>query len=163
MTDELLLPRKWVFRAHGRQVIFVKKSNESGEHVLMKAILWALYLPSYSDLTVEVAVGDRYKPDLVALAADGAPRFWGEAGEVRPEKIRSLARRYRGTHFALAKWDARLAPTAGLVTQALAGLKRTASFDLISVPADSAERFLDENGVLRISHRDVEWIRIGQS
>jgi len=162
MTDELYLGRKWVFRAHGRQVVFVKKPNESGEHVLMKAILWALYLPSYEDLAVEVAVGDRFKPDLVSLAADGAPRFWGEAGDVRAQKIRSLARRYRNTHFALAKWDVRLAPYISLVQGALAGLNRAAAFDLLSIPADSADRFLDENGVLRISHRDVEWIRIGQ-
>ena len=45
MTDELFLRRKWTLRAHDRQVVFVKKSYESDTHVLMKALLWALYLP----------------------------------------------------------------------------------------------------------------------
>ena len=110
MTDELFLRRKWTLRAHGRQVVFVKKPYESDTHVLMKALLWALYLPAYPELTVEIAIGDRYKPDVVALDARGEPGFWGEAGDVTTAKIRSLARRYRDTHFALAKWDTRLEP-----------------------------------------------------
>ena len=110
MTDELLLRRKWTLRAHGRQVVFVKKAFESDTHVLMKALLWALYLPAYPGLTVEVAVGDRYKPDVVALDARDEPLFWGEAGDVTTAKIRSLTRRYRNTHFALAKWDGARSP-----------------------------------------------------
>lgn len=43
VTSDLMLRRKWTLRAHGRQVVFVKKANESGEHVLMKALLWALH------------------------------------------------------------------------------------------------------------------------
>ncbi len=60
MTDELRLRRKWTFRAHGRQVVFVKEPVESTEHVVMKALLWALYLPDYPGLTVEVGIGDRF-------------------------------------------------------------------------------------------------------
>ncbi len=58
MTEDLLLRRKWTLRAHGRQVVFVKKPVESSTHVVMKALLWALYLPQYPDLTVEIAIGD---------------------------------------------------------------------------------------------------------
>lgn len=43
MTDELLLRRKWTLRAHGERVVFVKRVSERREHVLMKALLWALY------------------------------------------------------------------------------------------------------------------------
>ncbi len=161
MTDDLHLRRKWTLRAHGRQVVFVKKANESAQHVLMKAFLWALYLPTYPDVTVEVAVGDRYKPDLVALDAAGRPRFWGEAGEVRVQKVRSLARRYRATHFALAKWDTRLGPYVAIVQAALQGLDRRAPFDLLAFPADSAERFIDDAGQIRISHADGQWTRLG--
>ena len=74
MTLDLLLRRKWTLRAGDRQVVLIKKPYESTEHVVMKALLWALYLPDYPDLTVEVGVGDRYKPDVVALDSHPPPR-----------------------------------------------------------------------------------------
>lgn len=159
MTSELLLRRKWTLRAHGQQVVFVKKPIEHGHHVLMKAFLWALYLPQYPNLKVEISVGDRYKPDVVALPADphGDPLFWGEAGQVSPEKITSLGRRYRNTHFALAKWGANLYTVEQLVTDALAGIDRRAPFDLLCFPTDSADRFIDARGNITISHRDIVW------
>jgi hypothetical protein len=158
-VDELRLRRKWTLRAHGRQVVFVKKPVESTEHVVMKALIWALYLPQHPHLTVEVAIGDRYKPDVVALDDRGEPVFWGEAGDVSTAKIRSLARRYKRTHFALAKWDARLDPLAEIVNRALEGLNRSAPFDLLSFPADATERFIDDDGVVRVSHDDLVWVR----
>ena len=80
MYGERHLRRKLTVRAEGRQIVLVKKPVERLEHVLMKAFLWALYLPQYDDLAVEIPVGDRYKPDVVSLDAFGQPRFWGEAG-----------------------------------------------------------------------------------
>ncbi|MCU0507875.1 MAG: hypothetical protein MUC34_05680 [Anaerolineae bacterium] len=157
--DELRLRRKWTLRAHGRQVVFVKKPIESTEHVVMKALIWALYLPQFPDLTVEIPVGDKYKPDVVSLDASGEPLFWGEAGDVSTAKIRSLARRHRRTHFALAKWNTRLAPLAAIVEDALNGLGRAAPFDLLSFPVDAAERFIDDDGVIRVTHDDLVWVR----
>jgi len=160
MTSELFLRRKWTLSAHGRQVVFVKKPYESDTHVLMKALLWALYLPTYPNLAVEIAVGDRYKPDVVAPNGRGEPIFWGEAGDVTTAKIRSLARRYRDTHFALAKWDTRLDPYGVIVAGALAGLHRRAPFDLIRFPSDSADRFIDDAGAIYLSHADLTWVRL---
>ena len=160
MTSELMLRRKWTLKAHDRQVVFVKKSNERPEHVIMKALLWALYLPAYPDLGVEISVGDRYKPDVVALDERGGPRFWGEAGEVGEDKIRSLAKRFRQTHFVVAKWDTRLDPLIASVSSAIKDVKRSAPFDLISFPDDSAERFIDERGRVQIAFRDLEWVRL---
>jgi len=160
MTQELWLQRKWTFRAHGRQVVFVKKPQESTEHVLLKAFLWALYLPAYPELSVEVAIGDRYKPDVIALAPGGAALFWGEAGHVSPEKLRTLAKRYRSTHFALARWDARLESVLDLVSAALHGVERSAPFDLLCFPADSAGRFIVER-TLRVDFDAIEWRRLG--
>ena len=71
MTEELALRRKYTMRAHGKQMVFIKKSLESRIHVLTKAFLWALYLPDYPDLAVEVPVGGRYKPDLVQFDVKG--------------------------------------------------------------------------------------------
>ena len=160
MSGDLFLRRKWTLRARGKQVVFVKRANERTAHVLMKAFLWALYLPAYPDLTVEVPVGDRYKPDVVALDCDGRPRFWGEAGQVSPRKIRSLVRRYRDTHFALGKWNADLELVTGVVSKALDGLERSAPFDIICFPTDSGERFVDDRGQITVRFDDLAWNRL---
>jgi len=162
MTSELLLRRKWTLRAHGQQVIFIKKPIEHVHHVLMKAFLWALYLPQYPNLKVEVSIGDRYKPDVVALPLDphGDPLFWGEAGQVSPEKITSVGRRYRQTHLALAKWGANLYTVEQLVTDALVGIDRQAPFDILCFPKDSADRFIDERGNITLAHVDLPWQRL---
>jgi hypothetical protein len=164
MTADLLLRRKWTLRAHGQQVVFVKRSNEHSHHVLMKAFLWALYLPHYPDLKVETAIGDRFKPDVVSLSAldpYAEPRFWGEAGQVSVDKIRSLARRYRNTHFAIAKWETSLRPLTEIVEKALAGLDRRAPFDLLCFDGDSPDNFIDGDGQIHVTFADVEWVRLG--
>jgi hypothetical protein len=126
----------------------------------MKAFLWALYLPTYPDLTVEIRVGDRYKPDVVALGDDGRPAFWAEAGQVGLDKMHSLLRRYRDTHFAIAKWATRLDPYVDLVSGALEGLRRSAPVDLLCLPEDSAERFIDERGNIQLTFGELQWLRI---
>lgn len=162
MSSDLLLRRKWTFRAHGRQVVFVKRPIEHTSHVLMKAFLWALYLPDYPNLKVEIRTGDRYKPDVVALSADptAAPLFWGEAGQVSVEKIRALARRYPHTHFAIAKWDTNLHHLYSNVEHALGSRRHLAPFDLLIFPADSAERFIDDQGEIHVRHDDLVWQRL---
>jgi hypothetical protein len=126
----------------------------------MKALLWALYLPDYPELTVELSIGARYKPDVVALDLGGQPLFWGEAGQVSAKKMHTLLRRYRATHFALAKWNSRLGPVAATVSDALIGLDRTAPVDLISFPADSAVRFFDGQGRIQVTLADLDWTRL---
>jgi hypothetical protein len=159
MTSDLFLRRKWTLRAHGEQVVFARQANEGAEHVAMKAFLWALYLPAYPDLVVEVPIGDRYKPDVVSLDGYGKPRFWGEAGHVSPGKIHSLVRRYRETHFALAKWDTPLDPFIDAVHDALREYPRSGPFDLLRFPADSAERFITQ-GEIDVTHTDLDWVRL---
>ncbi|HVX64063.1 MAG TPA: hypothetical protein VHC19_25800 [Pirellulales bacterium] len=158
--SELHLRRKWTLRAHGRQAVFIKRPNEQTSHVLMKAFLWGLYLPVYPDLAIEISVGDRYKPDVVELSPEGKPVFWGEAGQVAGEKIRSLARRYRQTHFAIAKWATRIEPHQAIIQRALRGIQRAAPFDLLIFPEDSAERFIQERGEIRVTLDDLERVRL---
>jgi len=155
------LRRKLTLRAHGEQVVFVKKKHERIEHVWMKAFLWALYLPDYPDLTVEIRVGDKYKPDVVQVdPLRGQPIFWGEAGSVGVDKIASLTRRYRHTHFAMGKWATSLDPYVAIVEEAIADVDRRAPFDLLRFPADSAERFIDAKGDITMAHDDLDWIRV---
>jgi hypothetical protein len=151
MSSERHLRRKLTLRAHGEQVVFVKQKQERIEHVWMKAFLWALYLPAYPDLAVEIRVGDKYKPDVVSMdARRGRPRFWGEAGSVGVDKIEALVQRYPDTHFALSKWAMALDPYADIVEDAVRDVNRRAPIDLIRFPADSAERFLDAKGRIAI-------------
>ena len=158
------LRRKLTLRAHGEQVVFVKRAQERIEHVWMKAFLWALYLPDYPDVSVEVEVGDKYKPDVVEMdSRRGRPRFWGEAGHVGPEKIEALVDRYPRTHLAIAKWARSLDAVRETVETAVHDVDRAAPVDLVRVPDDSAERVVDEKGRISISWDDVSWMRVGNA
>ena len=160
MDRDLMIRRKWTLRAHGKQIVLVKRVNEQSRHVLMKAFLWALYLPVYSEIHVEVSIGDRYKPDLVALDSQGRPTFWGEAGQLGVDKTRALLRRYRDTHFAIAKWNVPLHPFLDNMKKAITSIDRRSPLDLIRFPLDSATRFIKERGEICIEHDMLEWIRI---
>jgi hypothetical protein len=161
----ILTRRKWKLHAHGQHVVFVNGMRERFVHPLMKALIWALYLPDYPDMDVEIRIGDRYKPDVVGWQRDDVrfrenePAFWGEAGQVGRDKIIALAKRYPDTHFCIGKYDMRLDPLETLVSSALEGVKRNAPFDLIRFPEDSA-RFIDEAGNITIAWHDVEWRRL---
>ena len=159
MTQDLKLRRKWTFRAHGRQVVFIKKNRESGTHVLMKAFVWALFLPQYPELSVEIPIGNRYKPDLVQLDNKGEPVFWGEAGRVSLRKMHTLVNRYRSTHLVFAKWNMKLDPFEKMLGKALGSIVRSAPVDLISFPAESAEHFIHPDGTIQIDFKDVYLVR----
>jgi hypothetical protein len=107
------LRRKLTVRAHGRTLVLVKRSEESGEHVVQKALLWRRFLPRYPELRVEqhLPFPSRYKPDLYALDPTGQrPVFWGECGVVSAEKLRALVRTHRDCHFVFSKWATRPRP-----------------------------------------------------
>jgi hypothetical protein len=94
------------------------------------------------------------------LRFDGRPRFWGEAGHVGRRKVRDLFRRFRDTHFALAKWDADLDPFVEMVRDATEGITRSAPIDLLTFPEDSAERYIEGREIYLVRD-DLDWIRIG--
>ena len=68
------------FELGGRRVRLWKRLGESYEHVLMKALGYAMFVPEFPTLQIERRVGLRYKPDLVAQDLDGRFLFWGECG-----------------------------------------------------------------------------------
>ena len=159
MTRELELRRKWTFRVHGKQMVFLKKSFEGDIHVLTKAFLWALFLPGYPDLSVEIRIGDRYKPDLVQTSENGVPVFWGEAGRVSQRKEHYLVSRFRSTHLVFAKWNKSLEPFYRMIKKETVSVARSAPVDLISFPAESDERFIRPDGTIRITFKDVHRLR----
>lgn len=167
MPSDPIIPRKWALSAHGQRNVFIWGRQERSVHTVMKAFLWALYLPDYPQMSVEIRIEDRYKPDVVAMPPQPSiysviqePLFWGEAGQVGRDKIYALVRKYPGTHFAIAKWNTTLHPYVTLVEQALAGVKRQAPFDLWTFPQDSVKRFIDDQDQIRLNRDDLEWVRL---
>ena len=160
MSQTLTLRGKWSFHAHGQRIVLSKKSNEGLVHVLMKALLWGLYLPAYPELRVEFAVGSRFKPDLVQLDSQGEVEFWAEAGKVSAKKMRTLVSRHRRTHFAFAKWETDLSPFCKILDKPMKNNRREAPVDLISFPRDSAEKFIGADGNIAIRLSDLTWFRI---
>ena len=86
------------FELAGRRVRIYKRLGESYEHVLMKALGYAMYVEEFPRLEIEVRVGLRYKPDLVARRGpEGDERgrrfpFWGECGQTSVRKAAWLVK-----------------------------------------------------------------------
>ena len=159
MDSELLLKGKFTFRVGSRKLVVFKKSVESLRHVVMKALLWALYLPAYPQLRVEVPIGYRYKPDLVEAGSDG-PRFWAEAGSIGSQKLRRILKQFPRTHFALATWGGSIDPIIVRIQRQTEGVRRMAPIDVIGFPTDADLRFIDQRGAIRIDHNQLDWLRI---
>jgi len=157
MKSDILQRRHWKLTAHGQTQHFVVGRHERTVHTLMKALLWGLYLPDYPDLKVEIRIDDRYKPDVISMdTRQGKPRFWGESGRVGADKITALTKRYRYTHFALAKWEKHMGNIVRTVDECLTGIKRDAPFDVIIFREDDIERFLSDDGELTLSLDQVQ-------
>jgi hypothetical protein len=82
------------FELAGRRVRLWQRTGESYEHVLMKALGYAMFVAEFPALEIERRVGLRYKPDLVARGAGlefEAPfAFWGECGQTAVRKTHWL-------------------------------------------------------------------------
>ena len=130
----------------------------------MKAFLWTLYLLEYPDLDVEVDIGDKYKPDVMAMDRRcGRPQFWGEAGAVGPDKMEHLVTHYADVPLVFGKWDRSLDSTLETVESAVHATERTAPIDLLRFPPESAERFVDEKGRISVSRGALRWVRVANA
>ncbi len=166
MISPVLSRRRWKLHAHGQSIVVKYGVRERFVHPLMKAYLWALYLPDYPSASIEIRIGDKYKPDVIAFdgkpavyEANPKPLFWGEAGRTGKDKIHSIVRRFPDTHFVMSKWDTGLKSYVDLVSEALDSVKRTAPFDLISFP-ESSKECVDEDGNITITFEDVKRVRL---
>jgi hypothetical protein len=100
----------------GERLRLWKPVGESYEHVLMKALGYAMFAPEYGGLEVEKPVGLRYKPDLVVdRDARGAFPFWGECGSVTVRKISWLLK-HAGVE-RLVVFKLRIAVAEGLAAE----------------------------------------------
>ncbi len=91
------------FQLAGQKVRLWQRNGESYEHILMKALGCAMFARQYPTLEIEVKVGLRYKPDLVARDAAGNFLFWGEAGANSLRKTAWLLKHTRTEKLVLFK------------------------------------------------------------
>ncbi len=91
------------FTLAGKRVRLWQRTGESYENVLMKALGYAMFVKKYPQLEIEMRVGLRYKPDLVARSAKGEFLFWGEAGANSLRKTAWLLKHTRTEKIVLFK------------------------------------------------------------
>lgn len=91
------------FEIKGENVRFWQNAGESFEHILMKALGYAMFVETYSNLEIETRVGLKYKPDLVAQNGKRDFAFWGECGQNAVSKTAWLLKHTRINEFALFK------------------------------------------------------------
>lgn len=98
------------FELGGRRVRLWKRLGESYEHVLMKALGYAMFVSEYPMLQIERRVGLRYKPDLVAQDEDGRFLFWGECGANSVRKTAWLLKHAGVERLVLFKIERNVTP-----------------------------------------------------
>ena len=91
------------FSLLGERVRLWQRTGESYEHVLMKALGYAMFIGAYPHLEIETKIGLRYKPDLIARNGDGDFDFWGECGQNSLRKTHWILKHTRTKKLALFK------------------------------------------------------------
>lgn len=91
------------FEICGKKIRLWQRTGESYEHILLKALGFAMFVEEFPELEIEIRVGLRYKPDLVARNETGEFLFWGEAGENSIKKTAWLLKHARVKKLALLK------------------------------------------------------------
>lgn len=91
------------FELAGRKVKLWQRTGESYEHILLKALGYAMFVEKFPNMEIEMRVGLRYKPDLVARNENGDFLFWGEAGENSLRKTAWLLKHARVERLVLLK------------------------------------------------------------
>ena len=150
------------FELVGRRVRLWQRRGESYGHVLMKALGYAMFVGLYPSLEIELPVGLRYKPDLVALneAEGGRPRtgarfhFWGECGMVSMRKVAWLLKHGDAERLVLFKTGSSVrAYTRELRDSVEPRYRGDGRLTLVNFAPDIAERAAER----RIESVPVSW------
>lgn len=142
------------FELAGRRVPLWKRLGESYEHVLMKALGYAMFVRLYPDLEIERRVGLRYKPDLVAQGPDGRFLFWGECGANSVRKTAWLLKHARVERLVLFKMERGVAQLAQqLRSEVAARYRPPGRLCLINFDKEVIARTADR----RVAHVPESW------
>lgn len=137
------------FALAGQRVRLWKKAGESYEHVLMKALGYAMFVREFPQLKIEERVGVRYKPDLVARDDGGRFLFWGECGANSVRKTVWLLKHAGVERLVLFKIEHSIAPLIATLRTAIAPRYRPAGRVLLvnfnaDVVAHTLERRIEK-------------------
>lgn len=91
------------FLLAGRRRRLWQRPGESFEHVLMKALGYAMFVREYPHLEIEREVALRYKPDLVVQNGARDFEFWGECGANSIRKTHWILKHTRTEKLVLFK------------------------------------------------------------
>ncbi|HXH69766.1 MAG TPA: hypothetical protein VNI60_05395 [Pyrinomonadaceae bacterium] len=91
------------FQLVGKRMRLWQRQGESYEHILMKALGFAMFVKEYPTLEIEVKVGLRYRPDLIARNRNSDFLFWGECGANSLRKTNWLLKHTRTKKLVLFK------------------------------------------------------------
>lgn len=91
------------FNLAGNRVRLWQRRGESYEHILMKALGYAMFVSEFPTMEIEIKVGLRYKPDLIARNIAGDFLFWGEAGANSIRKTSWILKHTRTKKLVLFK------------------------------------------------------------
>ncbi|MDQ4123585.1 MAG: hypothetical protein M3209_19275 [Acidobacteriota bacterium] len=132
------------FELAGRRVRLWQRLGESYEHVLMKALGFAMFVGEFPDLEIEKKVGLRYKPDLVAQNANGDFLFWGECGANSIRKTAWLLKHARVERLVLFKIGHNISQLAEqLRAEIPARYRPTGKLSLINFDSNIVEKTAD--------------------
>ena len=91
------------FNLAGKRVRLWQRRGESYEHILMKALGYAMFIEDFPTMEIEIKIGLRYKPDLIARNSAGDFLFWGEAGANSIRKTAWILKHTRTEKLVLFK------------------------------------------------------------
>jgi len=91
------------FTLAGKRMRLWQRTGESYEHVLMKALGFAMFVSEYPNLEIETKLGLRYTPDLIAFSAQNDYAFWGECGQNSIRKTHWILKHTRTEKMVLFK------------------------------------------------------------
>lgn len=91
------------FNLVGKRVRLWQRIGESYEHILMKALGYAMFVDKFPDLEIETKLGLRYTPDLIAFSEESIYAFWGECGQNSIRKTNWILKHTRTEKMVLFK------------------------------------------------------------
>lgn len=96
------MPGEYIFEfEQWPRVIFSSFPGESTWHVSLKLLAYLIY--RRRSPLVERSVGQRFKPDLVVLGADGRVRLWIDCGETSIRKLERVVARNPAARVVIVK------------------------------------------------------------
>lgn len=81
-------------------------AGESTRHISLKILAYLIYRGEAAPLTLQIErkVGQRHKPDLVALEPEtGIIRLWIDCGQIETERLGRIAGKNLQTHIVVVK------------------------------------------------------------